>query len=516
MWSHRILGAVGGVVLAFGLVGAGIGALGGRSPASVAPAHSALAAPLQQGVNVSGIVTTGTGTCFPDAVLVDCNGTITHQLKGPGGAGFFSPYLNQWVTINGQQQNCTSGDPYIQAVTIQGAQNPCGGGGQPTPPLPPGVTPTATATPPPAPGGTVTPGVPGGDLARGHPVQASSFQPGFEPEKSVDGDPATGWASVAGRHPYYPAQNIQWIYVDLGSPQQMERMRLVWADQRHARSYGIYVWHDSCRGWCYLGSTTYGDGGEDIWTAVGRIEGQHFMVWLQNPYLIGGHYELRDWEIFGPGTPPAQATNVALGKAATAHGQEPGYEPAKATDGDLATEWRGNAGVPTWIYVDLGSNTEIDRAILRWSAGMHATRYTLYAWNDRYPGGRWEAVANRTSGAGGDETVTFWPVSTRYLMVYVTAAASANVGLREFEVFNRNSPGSPAPPGPPSLPRPPFLFEGDPARSNNRLMGRPSVAPQGLTVQPPAVLSRDAQGFGPTAAEGGAIDSLPNPSLGQN
>jgi len=500
-----IAGAVVAAVVA--LAGASLGWLASGRPATAAPAR----APAQQGVNASGIVTTGSGTCFPDAVLVDCNGNVTQQLKGPGGASFFAPFYNRWVDVNASSQTCAGGT-YLQVVTIQPATSPCGGGGQPTPPGP-------TATPPQPPGPTITPGA-SINLALGRPVQASSSQAGFPPENAVDGNPASYWASNPGRQPYYPAQNIQWIYVDLGSPQRMERMRLLWNAQRHPRSYGVYMHHDYCRGWCYLGSTNYADGGEDIWTAQGTIEGQYFMLWLVNPYLMGGAYELQEWEITGPGGAPVTANNVALGRPATAYSQAAGAEAGKATDGDLASEWRSGTGLPTWLYVDLGTATEVDRAILRWSAGAHGTRYVLYAWDDRLWPARWVPIYSRTNGAGGDETLTFWAVRTRYLMLYVTSGAAPDVGLRELEVYNRVNAMPPG--GPPAPPRPPtpfMLFEGDPGRTTGRLTGRPNVVPKGVTIQPPAVLrqSLDALGLsGLDAMDGIDGVAMPDPRPSAN
>jgi hypothetical protein len=512
MRTHRAVFALGLVAVVFTLVGASLGAFTGEHRAAAAPAQ----APLQQGVTASGIVTTGSGTCFPDAVLIDCNGNVTHQLKGPGGAGFFTPYLNRWVDVNGSQQNCTAGDPYLQVVTIQPANNPCGGGGQPTMPPPPGAT--ATLVPPPGP--TVTPGGPT-NLATGRPVVASSSQPGFPPEYAVDGNTASYWASNPGRYPSY-AQNQQWIYVDLGSPQRMEQMRIHWNAQRFARSYGIYMWHDSCRGWCYLGSTTNANGGEDTWTARGHIEGQYFMLWLVNPYLGGNGYEILEWEIFGPGSVPVQGTNVALNKPATAFSQAPGFEAGMSTDGNLATEWHSAGGIPTWVYVDLGTATDVDRVILRWSAGLHATRYVLYAWDDRTIPGRWVAVYNRTNGAGGDETATFWRTRTRYMMLYATAGAGTEIGLRELEVYNYVAG---APPGPPGLPPPPvpFMQYQDPrgsgitgsspteTRQRFETLGRPSIVPEGIEARTPAEIQRDlAATFGIRGGQGADGVALPN------
>ncbi|MET9227917.1 discoidin domain-containing protein [Lentzea sp. NPDC003310] len=56
--------------------------------------------------------------------------------------------------------------------------------------------------------------------------------------------------------------------------------------------------------------------------------------------------------------------------ATTASSYDPGYEPAKATDGDPATRWavaradRGRAD--SWLAVDLGAATTVDRVRLRW------------------------------------------------------------------------------------------------------------------------------------------------------
>lgn len=516
MRSRRWMAAGALTALVVALAGVSLGTLAGPQPARAAP----LPAPLRQGVTVSGIVTTGSGTCFPDAVLMDCSGTVTHQLKGPGGAGFFTPYYNKWVSVNGAQQNCTTGDPYLQVVSVTPGQNPCGGGGQPTPPGPPGATatPVPTAGPTPLPGAAV-------NLTLGKPVKASSSQAGYPPENAVDGNPATFWASNAGFDPWATAQNVQWIYVDLGAPQHIESMRVLWGNQRHARTYGVYVWAERCRGWCYLGATSYGDGGEDMWYTRGTVEGQQFMLYLQNPYLRGQHYELLEWELFGTGTTPSTATNIAAGKPATAYNQAAGNESGKATDGDVNTEWRSQGGVPTWIYADLGTATEIDRAVLRWSAGAHATRYTAYAWDERYVPARWVAIYNQAAGTGGDETLTFWTIRTRYFLVYITGAAAAEVGLRELEVYNRVSstvPNPPSPPGPPPLPRP-FLFENDPARSGAMLSGRPRVTvplpPVQRAVQPPAVVDGAARP-GPLAVPAApAVPSgpaLPNPSTARD
>jgi len=432
-------------------------ALAGSDAGNVisAPAQSASAPAFDgefQGVEVTGIVTTGMGTCFPDAVLTDCDGTVVEQLKGPGGAGFFAPWYGKPVRITGARLTCGGADTYINVVSIADEAGLCPGG--PLTATPPATAvPTATASPAPP---TATPpggGASGaGNVALGRPVVASTTQAGFPAERAVDGDLATFWASYPGSDPYYRAQNIQWIYVDLGVEQTVGDMRVRWGINRHARSYGVYTWDDGLRGWRQLGSTTGGDG-DDTWTVRtgAKIEGRYFMLWLVNPHWLGGHYELAEWSIEGSGAGPATGTNEAVGKPATALTEDPAYPAGNATDGDLGTEWRPTA-LPAWLYVDLGTDIPIERVVLRWGTGLHATAYTVYVWS----GGAWKAVHGERAGAGGDETIRVAETS-RYVLLYAESSAGATVGLRELEVYRAGSgaPAATATPTPPIPPPPP-------------------------------------------------------------
>lgn len=576
MRSNRVLIALslGALLLAMAVVGLGV-----VSSGDVVQAAPAARPPLQ-GIQASGIVTAGGGTCFPDAVLVDCNGTVIEQLKGPSGSAFFTPYYNKWITLTGARQTCTVGDTYVNVVNMQMGQSPCGGvQATNTPPVPPGSTPTAvvppgtTATPAPpqtadvaqrdnyfdprsltiAAGTSVrwtnlgaaahtatldglfdsgqmnpganfsytfnSPGVynyycryhrylgmtgqivvnpstvpPAGsaNVAIGKPASASSSQPGYGPELAVDGNTATWWASLPGRDPYFAARNIQWIQVDLGANYSIAGMHMLWGNMRHARGYSVYMWSEYCRGWCNIGSTSYGDG-DDTWNVVQPFEGRYFMLYLVNPYLIGGQYELLEWEIFSSGGGvPIQTTNLAAGKPVLAYNQDPAYPATNATDADVNTEWRSLPGLPTWIYVDLGAVYDIDRVILRWATGLHATNHAIYIWN----GYQWVAVYATRSGPGGDETIPLFPVRTRYVLLYAIAGPANQVGLREFEVYQRGSGGTGGPP--PPLPTPPTPLKMDHGPLTRPLTARPQVAPIGLsaTIPSPAQLKATIQSLG--------------------
>ncbi len=458
MRRDRIILGAGVVALIVVAAGAGLAMFALDTSAHAAPQ----ARVPMQGVQASGIITLGGGTCLPDAVLTDCGGTVTEQLKGPGGAGFFVPYIGAWADLTGARRTCPGGGTYLDVVTIQPTVNPChtptpGGptatpGGATATPGGPIATPTTaqpTATPPTA-----------GNLALGKVVKASSSQPGQPPELAVDGDAASFWASNPGYDPYAPARNLQWIYVDLGDTYAVKTMHMTWGHWRHPRGYTIYAWLDYCGGWCRIASTSYGDG-DDTPIFPEEVEARYWMLWLVNPYLIGGHYELLEWEIGGTSSAVVQGPNLAAGKPAVSWNHQPGFEAAKVSDADLATEWR-SLNLPSWIYVDLMATEEFDRAILKWSPGLHATHYTLYAWN----GWTWAPVYSKSTGAGGDETAIFPPVRTRYVLLYAAAGPAGNVGLREFEVYKRQGGGQPTP-----------LLEGD--WRSLRKAGAPDVVPEG-------------------------------------
>ncbi|WP_239483931.1 discoidin domain-containing protein [Paenibacillus sp. FSL R7-0216] len=80
---------------------------------------------------------------------------------------------------------------------------------------------------------------------------------GFESGKAVDGNQMTRWASREGNDP-------EWIYVDLGSVQQITGVKLRW-EVAYAKRYKIEISSDSGspEHWQEVYSTSSGDGGLD-------------------------------------------------------------------------------------------------------------------------------------------------------------------------------------------------------------------------------------------------------------
>ncbi|WP_374700821.1 discoidin domain-containing protein [Paenibacillus barengoltzii] len=80
---------------------------------------------------------------------------------------------------------------------------------------------------------------------------------GFEPDKAVDGNQMTRWASREGTDP-------EWIYVDLGAVHQITGVKLRW-EVAYAKRYKIEISTDSGapEHWQEVYSTSSGDGGLD-------------------------------------------------------------------------------------------------------------------------------------------------------------------------------------------------------------------------------------------------------------
>jgi len=332
--------------------------------------------------------------------------------------------------------------------------------------------------PTPAPGPS-----PDGNLALGKSIRASSAQMGHPPVDAVDGNLATFWASSPTGQvtTVAPRLNSQWIYVDLGATYSVARLHMVWTVGQHALVYNVYVY---CGAWCRIGATTSGDG-DDTVSLSQPVRGQIFLLQLAYPAAPADHYELREWEIFGSAAIPPNTGNVAFRRPARSSSDQLGHPAGFATDGSLATAWRSGP-LPATLVVDFGRVVAVNRAILRWEVGRHASRYMLLAYN----GYSWYVVANINYSTGGDDTVQFRTVASRYLLLYATNSTAPNVGLREFEVYGTGGTGGGGSPYPFSVQEPQWQAKPDQAP--------PDVVPEGMVPQ-----GIGSEGIAPAGQPGG-------------
>ena len=132
-----------------------------------------------------------------------------------------------------------------------------------------------------------------GDLAQNKKVTASSDNREADgPDAVIDGDLTTRWLSDA-------KTDSQWIMIDLGSSQKINRVKLLW-EKSYAKSYALQVSDDALT-WTDIYQTSTGKGGtEDLTNLSGR--GRYIRLNATERVTRYG-YSLYEFEVFGPDQP---------------------------------------------------------------------------------------------------------------------------------------------------------------------------------------------------------------------
>lgn len=130
--------------------------------------------------------------------------------------------------------------------------------------------------------------------------------------------------------------------------------------------------------------------------------------------------------------PPPPPVPLSQGKPVKVSSQfdQPGYNAARAVDGDLATRWASDfAARSGWIETDLGEEKEIGRV---WIAEIEWPETREFAIEIKQ-GDTWIAVAHGTT-IGADKEIVFPPVKARFVRLNVLKAERP-ININEFQVF---------------------------------------------------------------------------------
>ena len=136
---------------------------------------------------------------------------------------------------------------------------------------------------------------------------------------------------------------------------------------------------------------------------------------------------LGKWPAYAPPAPP-----LSQGRPVTVSSQfvEPGYDAARAVDGDLKTRWASDfAARSGWLAVDLGEEKEVARV---WISEIEWPETEEFAIEVKQ-GGVWKEVARGTT-IGADYTAEFPPVRAREIRLNVFKAKRP-ININEFQVF---------------------------------------------------------------------------------
>lgn len=130
--------------------------------------------------------------------------------------------------------------------------------------------------------------------------------------------------------------------------------------------------------------------------------------------------------------PPPPPVPLSQGARVTVSSQfnEPGYDAARAVDGDLKTRWASDFGARDgWLAVDLGEEREVGSVWISEIEWPETQEFTIEIAQD----GVWKEIARGTT-IGADKTVEFPSVRVREIRLRVLRAARP-ININEFQVF---------------------------------------------------------------------------------
>lgn len=122
-------------------------------------------------------------------------------------------------------------------------------------------------------------------------------------------------------------------------------------------------------------------------------------------------------------TPLAPPVLLSQGMPATASAFGVGYEPGKATDGDLLnTRWGASTkGFPQWWRVDLGASRSLRQVVINWySAASRSYKYRIEVSND---GVNFTTAVDKTANTVKGNSTDSFTANGRYVRVTVTGCS---------------------------------------------------------------------------------------------
>jgi hypothetical protein len=264
------------------------------------------------------------------------------------------------------------------------------------------------------------------NLALGKNALASStVQPA---SNAFDGNSGTRWESNS--------TDLQYIIVDLGSVQSIDRIRLSW-EAALGKNFTLDIsnvgaapsdanWTNVVNGtWTTAVTTVNNTSTTNDFPNLGKTG--RYVRMNGTARATGYGYSLYEFAIYAYDPNP----NLALGKMATASAS-PIQSVANAFDGDGKTRWESAYTDAEYITVDLGAVQKIDRIRLTWESAL-GKDFTLDVSND---GTTWQTAVTVTGNTSTSNEYVNLGKTGRYVRMNGTARATAyGYSLYEFEVF---------------------------------------------------------------------------------
>ncbi|MGI4883372.1 MAG: discoidin domain-containing protein [Janthinobacterium lividum] len=236
---------------------------------------------------------------------------------------------------------------------------------------------------------------------------------------AFDGKGDTRWESASS--------DPQYIVVDLGSVQTIDRIRLTW-ENACGKNFTLDVSNDNST-WTTVKPVT---GNTSTSNEFSNLKASGRYVRMNGTARATTYgYSLYEFEVFNYSND--MSNNLALNKPGTASSTQGGFPTTNAFDNDNSTRWSSNSADGEWLYVDLQGTGTISRMYLVWETA-YGKNYRLEVSNDAT---NWTVVNTTTNNTLHFNEVSFSPaVTARYVRMYgVTRGTGYGFSLYEFQVY---------------------------------------------------------------------------------
>jgi len=264
------------------------------------------------------------------------------------------------------------------------------------------------------------------NLALGKAALASSAVQAAS--NAFDGNSGTRWESASS--------DAQYLIVDLGSVQSIDRIRLSW-ETALGKNFTLDIstvtaapsdasWTNVVSGtWTTAVTVVNNTSTTNDYPNLGK-SGRYVRM-NGTARATGYGYSLFEFALY----PYDPNPNLALGKPATASAS-PIQAVANAFDGSGTTRWESAYTDAQYITVDLGSEQTIDRIRLTWESAL-GKDFTLDVSSD---GNTWQMAATITGNTSTSNEYANLGKTGRYVRMNGTARGTVyGYSLYEFEVF---------------------------------------------------------------------------------
>jgi hypothetical protein len=257
---------------------------------------------------------------------------------------------------------------------------------------------------------------------------SSIWGAGYEAGKANDNDPSTRWNSVIS------SAAGEWLELDFSTATTFNGAEILqevtWT---LITSYRLQYWNGSSWIDAYVGRNMQALE-RDRFPAV---VSQKIRLWVES--TSGNTPTIKEFRVFNelrePLARPFTSINLAATATATASSVwGPGFEPAKAKDGDLSTRWNSLIGTSDgeWLQLDFGSTKLFNGVSLdqettwTWIDDYRIQIQASSGWQDVYAGGR----------MGPTERLRFPEVSARKVRLLIDHTTGNTPTIKEFGVFS--------------------------------------------------------------------------------